>query len=72
MDVLERGAGSTRDTLAAFDKARALCRAAGDAKAKTVAAVITLARTDRAIAATEEQWDIGDMIFNIPQKRKST
>jgi hypothetical protein len=30
------------DTLKAFDQARKLCREAGDAKAKTVAAVVTL------------------------------
>jgi putative DNA primase/helicase len=44
-------------TLAAFDTSRGLCRAAGDARAKTVAAVVALARTDRHIAATVEQWD---------------
>jgi hypothetical protein len=54
------------DTLRAFDEARALCRKAEDAKAKTVAAVVTLARSDRTIAATEVQWDCADMIFNIP------
>jgi P4 family phage/plasmid primase-like protien len=45
------------DTLAAFDEARTLCRAAGDADAKTVAAVVILARSDRRLAATSEQWD---------------
>jgi len=59
------------DTLAAFDRARVLCREAEDAKAKTVAAVVTLARTDRAIAATEEQWDTGEMIFNNPPKEET-
>ncbi len=54
------------DTLEAFDKARVLCREASDAKAKIVNAVVTLARADRAIAATEKQWDIGGMIFNSP------
>jgi hypothetical protein len=53
-------------SLAAFDKARVLCREAEDAKAKTVAAVVTLARTDRAIAATEDQWDVDREIFNLP------
>ena len=57
------------DTLAAFDKARVLCRQAEDAKAKTVAAVVTLARTDRAIAATEDQWDIDRKIFNLPTEQ---
>ena len=45
------------NTLAAFDEGRKLCRAAGNAKAKTVAAVVALARTDRQLAATVDQWD---------------
>jgi P4 family phage/plasmid primase-like protien len=47
-------------TYAAFDLARGLCRAAGragDARAKTVAGVVNLARTDRRIAARIDQWD---------------
>jgi putative DNA primase/helicase len=47
----------TENTLAAFDESRKLCRKAGNAKAKTVAAVIALARADRTIAATMDQWD---------------
>jgi putative DNA primase/helicase len=58
------------ETLGAFDHARRLCREAGDAKARTVAAVVTLARTDRAIAATEVQWDLDETIFNIPTKEQ--
>jgi putative DNA primase/helicase len=53
------------DTLKAFDSARKLCRDAGDAKAKTVAAVVTLARTDRAIVAREDQWDDSIWVFNL-------
>jgi hypothetical protein len=53
------------DTLKAFDQARKLCREAGDAKARTVAAVITLARADRAIVAREEQWDWSLWGFNV-------
>ena len=49
------------DTLKAFDRSRTLCRAAGDADAKTVAAVVTLARSDRRLAATAEQWDADPM-----------
>jgi putative DNA primase/helicase len=54
------------DTLHAFDRVRAICRevAAGSeraasavASANTVAAVERLARTDRRLAATSEQWD---------------
>jgi hypothetical protein len=52
------------DTLRAFDISRKLCRDAGDAKARTVAAVVTHARSDRAIAATEDQWDGSIEIFN--------
>jgi putative DNA primase/helicase len=52
------------DTLDAFDQSRKLCRDAGDARAKTVAAVIALARSDRRMAATEEQWDADREIFN--------
>jgi hypothetical protein len=52
------------DTLAAFDLSRALCRSAGDSRAKTVAAVVTLARTDRRMAATADQWDAVSMMFN--------
>jgi hypothetical protein len=53
------------DTLKAFDQARKLCRDAGDAKAKTVAAVVTLARADRTIVAREDQWDCSMWGFNV-------
>jgi putative DNA primase/helicase len=65
------------DTLAVFDRARAICRgAAADcsskakklkkelASAKTVAAVERLARADRRLAATAEQWDASVWSFN--------
>ena len=57
------------DTLAALDKARVICREAAAecnskdalktaiASAKTVAAVERLARADRRLAATVDQWD---------------
>jgi hypothetical protein len=54
----------TEHTLSAFDESRKLCRQSGDAKAKTVAAVVTLARSDRRIAATADQWDRDPWIFN--------
>src|SRR5262249_10936170 len=55
-------------TLHAFDRARAICRevalecdspkaAAAVASAKTVAAVERLAKADRRLAATADQWD---------------
>ncbi len=61
-------------TLAAFDKARAICRAASSetekpkpsiASARTVAAVERLAKADRRIAATVEQWDADPDTINI-------
>jgi len=53
------------NTLHAFDRARAICRefapecskAAAVASAKTVAAVVQLARADRRLSAPVEQWD---------------
>jgi putative DNA primase/helicase len=56
------------NTLAAFDMARKLCREAAGrcnkpseannlSKGKTVAAVEALARSDRMLAATKDQWD---------------
>jgi putative DNA primase/helicase len=67
------------DTLQAFDFARALCRsasarvensrekfAASIASAKTVAAVTTLGRTDRRLAATTDQWDADQWLLNTP------
>ncbi len=62
-------------TLAAFDRARAVCRAASSkpdrpnirtalASAKTVAAVERLAKTDRRIAAHVEQWDANPDTLN--------
>jgi putative DNA primase/helicase len=61
------------DTLHIFDQARALCRevaatceraAAAVASAKTVAAVERLARADRRLAATAEQWDGNGWMLN--------
>src|ERR1700716_1820468 len=51
-------------TLGAFDESRKLCRQAGDGRAKVVAAVVTLARSDRRIAATPEQWDSNPWTFS--------
>ncbi len=62
-------------TLDAFDRARAICRAASSepdkphiktalASAKTVAAVERLAKADRRIAATVKQWDADPDCFN--------
>ena len=66
------------DTLHAFDLARRICRAASAecngkegeksalASAKTVAAVERLARSDRRIAATIDQWDADPWLLNTP------
>jgi putative DNA primase/helicase len=65
------------DTLAGFNHARAVCRAAAAecnkakiasnlASAKTVAAVERLAKADRAIAATTTQWDENAWLLNTP------
>ena len=65
------------DTLLAYDKARDICRgaaltcnSAAGAKvlrsAKTIAAVERIARADRALAATVEQWDRDPWLLNTP------
>lgn len=65
------------DTLAAFDRARKICREAAAecnkdriastlASAKTVAAVVSLARADRRLAGTVDQWDCDPWLLNTP------
>jgi putative DNA primase/helicase len=61
------------DTLHSFERARVICREvsaetgkAQIAMAKTVAAVERLARADRRLAATQDQWDAGTMLLNGP------
>jgi putative DNA primase/helicase len=67
------------DTLHAFDLARQIIREAAAtcnrkkdanaiASAKTVAAVERLSKSDRRIAATDDQWDDHPTIFNTPGK----
>jgi putative DNA primase/helicase len=62
-------------TLAVFDRARAICRATAAqcnklklakelASARTRAAVVSMAREDRRLAATVEQWDARPFLFN--------
>lgn len=66
------------DTLKAFDLVRAVCReaaascnrdkvAAVIASAKTVAAVERLAKSDRRLASTTEQWDRDPWLLNTPK-----
>ena len=65
------------ETLLAFDLAREICRQASAsckkkntadalASAKTVAAIERLARADRRLAATAEQWDPDPWLLNPP------
>lgn len=65
------------DTLGAFDLVRRLCREASQecnkgkiastlASAKTVAAVERLAKSDRRLAATTDQWDADPWLLNTP------
>lgn len=62
-------------TLLPWDNARAIARdaakstpgnAAKIASAKTVYAIVTLARADRRIAATVDQWDADHWVLNTP------
>jgi putative DNA primase/helicase len=66
------------DTLTAFNHARMICRAAAAecnkaklakelASAKTVAAVERLARCDRRLAASVDQWDVEPWLLNTPK-----
>jgi putative DNA primase/helicase len=65
------------DTLHAFDLSRVICReaaascnkentATGLASAKTVASVERLAKADRRLAATADQWDTDPWLLNTP------
>jgi len=65
------------DTIKAYDLARRICRAASVecnelhvrkqlARAQTVSAVERLARADRRIAATIDQWDADPWLLNTP------
>ena len=64
-------------TLHAFDRARAICREvalecdkpAAVMAAKTVTAVVQLARADRRLAATVEQWDGNHLQFVTAGRR---
>jgi putative DNA primase/helicase len=67
----------TEKTHKPFDHARKVCRAQASecddekqrrhiASAKTVNAVVTLARTDRRLVAVSEQWDTDPWLLNTP------
>ncbi|MBA3516865.1 MAG: hypothetical protein H0T75_04310 [Rhizobiales bacterium] len=74
---MERRRWQSDDTLAAFDFARRVCREAAAectkakvasvlASAKTVAAIERLAKADRRLAATVDQWDADPWLLNTP------
>jgi putative DNA primase/helicase len=54
--------------LAAYDLARKICHehSLGGLSAKTVSAIEQLARSDRRLAATTDQWDADPWLFNTP------
>ena len=55
------------DTLHTFDRVRSLCREiSAKASAQMVAAVERLARADRQLAATVDQWDADPWVLNTP------
>lgn len=55
------------DTLHTFDRVRRLCRdISTKTSAQTVAAVERLARADRRLAATADQWDASPWLLNTP------
>jgi putative DNA primase/helicase len=62
------------ETMKAFDLSRAICREAAAnnkkgtqiASAKTVAALERLAKADRRLAATVDQWDRDPLLLNTP------
>ena len=55
-------------TLAAYDLARRICHghSLGGLRARTVAAIELMARSDRRLAATTDQWDADPWLFNTP------
>jgi putative DNA primase/helicase len=54
----------TDNILAAYRTARILCRKSGARKQKTVAAVVTLAKSDTRLVATMEQFDANPWLLN--------
>lgn len=74
--VWSEGRWQQEDTLLALDLARTVCRKAAAgcnensrgriSSAKTVAAVASLARSDRRLAATVNQWDADPWLLNTP------
>ena len=56
-----------------FNWSRSICREASKAtaNAKTVAAVVSLARSDRHHATTTDVWNTDDMLFSTTPKETS-
>ncbi len=62
------GRWQVEKTLAAYDLARKICHghSLGGLRARTVAAIELMARSDRRLAATTDQWDADPWLFNTP------
>jgi putative DNA primase/helicase len=62
------GKWQVEKTLAAYDLARTICHghSLGGLRARTVAAIELMARSDRRLAATTDQWDADPWLFNTP------
>jgi hypothetical protein len=62
------GRWQVEKTLAAFDLARKICHGHSlrSLRARTVAAIELMARSDRRLAATTDQWDADPWLFNTP------
>lgn len=62
------GKWQIENTLAAYDLARDICHghALGGLRAKTVSTIEQMARSDRRLAATTDQWDADPWLFNTP------
>ena len=72
----DKSVWTKEETLKAFDHSREICRESAAkansrqttlTSAKTVAAVLTLARADRKHAATVDQWDTDLFLLNSPE-----
>jgi len=62
------GRWQVEKTLAAYDLARKICHghSLGGLRARTIAAIETMARWDRRLAATTDQLDADPLLFNTP------
>ena len=81
MDAVDGDCVAADDTLHAFHLVRMICREAAAAcnkqsiakalaSAKTEAAVVSIARSDRRLAATVDQWDTDAWLLNTPARHR--